>query len=327
MKINSIQIDTLSTNNPFVSSFWAKLKNVNCWDSKAYSLITDKNIFQSLVLFKKLFLNLYFVYIPFSPICINGKSILDEKLIKEFLDFVISDSEKKIAFIKIDLPFEYDSKQKFHKPFKYNKYSIQPEATIVIDLRNNVEDLRKKYKKRAIRNLRKNIDQLVIKEVVFNEVNIKSWYQIYLETAKRDNFSSRDISYFLKMKNIEDSIKPRLIFAYDVNENLIGGNIILINNENAVYLFGASKRNHNLSPSYGLQDFSIKMLKNEGVKSYDLFGVGVDEKSDNLKSLTQFKSSFGGNVLTRIPTLDYPNKRFIYSLYKIVERVRFFIYR
>lgn len=69
------------------------------------------------------------------------------------------------------------------------------------------------------------------------------------------------------------------------------------------------------------------MLINEGVKSYDLFGVGVDEKSDNLKSLTQFKSSFGGNVLTRIPTLDYPNNKLIYSLYKMVESLRFFIYR
>lgn len=327
MKINSIQIDTLSTNNPFVSSFWAKLKNVNCWDSKAYSLESNQDVFQSLVLFKKLFLNLYFVYIPFSPVCITSEAILDEKLIKEFLDFVISDSEKKIAFIKIDLPFEYDTKKKYHKPFKINKYSIQPEATIVIDLNSNIEDLRKKYKKRAIRNLKKNINQIVITEVVFNEDNIKRWYKIYLETAKRDNFSARDINYFLKMNNIEDPIKPRLIFAYDINENLLGGNIILINNKNAVYLFGASKRNHNLSPSYALQDYSIEMLINEGVKSYDLFGVGVDEKSDNLKSLTQFKSSFGGNVLTRIPTLDYPNNKLIYSLYKMVESLRFFIYR
>lgn len=241
MKINSIQIDTLSTNNPFVSSFWAKLKNVNCWDSKAYSLESNQDVFQSLVLFKKLFLNLYFVYIPFSPVCITSEAILDEKLIKEFLDFVISDSEKKIAFIKIDLPFEYDTKKKYHKPFKINKYSIQPEATIVIDLNSNIEDLRKKYKKRAIRNLKKNINQIVITEVVFNEDNIKRWYKIYLETAKRDNFSARDINYFLKMNNIEDPIKPRLIFAYDINENLLGGNIILINNENAVYLFGASK--------------------------------------------------------------------------------------
>lgn len=327
MKINSIKINALSTNNPFVSSFWAKLKNVNCWDSKAYSLESNQDVFQSLVLFKKLFFNVYFVYIPFSPICISSEAILNEELIKEFLDFVISDSEKKIAFIKIDLPFEYDTNKKYHKPFKINKYSIQPEATIVIDLNSNIEDLRKKYKKRAIRNLKKNINQIVITEVVFNEDNIKRWYQIYLETAKRDNFSARDINYFLKMNNIEDSIKPRLIFAYDINENLLGGNIILINNKNAVYLFGASKRNHNLSPSYGLQDFSIEMLINEGVKSYDLFGVGVDEKSDNLKSLTQFKLSFGGTILTRIPTLDYPNNKLIYSLYKMVESLRFFIYR
>jgi len=327
MKINSIKINALSTNNPFVSSFWAKLKNVNCWDSKAYSLESNQDVFQSLVLFKKLFFNVYFVYIPFSPICISSEAILNEELIKEFLDFVISDSEKKIAFIKIDLPFEYDTNKKYHKPFKINKYSIQPEATIVIDLNSNIEDLRKKYKKRAIRNLKKNINQIVITEVVFNEDNIKRWYQIYFETAKRDNFSARDINYFLKMNNIEDSIKPRLIFAYDINENLLGGNIILINNKNAVYLFGASKRNHNLSPSYGLQDFSIEMLINEGVKSYDLFGVGVDEKSDNLKSLTQFKLSFGGTILTRIPTLDYPNNKLIYSLYKMVESLRFFIYR
>ncbi len=327
MKINSITIDELSTANPFVSSFWAKLKFENGWYSKAYSLETDDYVFQSLVLIKKLFLNLYFAYVPFSPICITQEAVLEEKQIKEFLDFVISTSDKKLVFIKIDLPFDYNNNQKFHKPFKINEHSIQPEATIVINLEENLEDIRKKYKKRAIRNLKKNTDQLVIKEVDFSVDNIRKWYLLYLETSKRDNFSVRNISYFLKMISIEDVIKPRLFFAIDNNENLLGGNIILMNNETAVYLFGASKRSKTFSPSYGLQDFSIALLKNEGIKSYDLFGVGVEGKSENLKTLTQFKSSFGSNIITRIPTLDYPNKRLVYFLFKIIERIRFFIYR
>lgn len=327
MKINAIKIDRLCTNNPFVSSFWAKLKEVNGWNSEAYSIEIEHNKFESLILIKKLIFNLYFVYIPFSPICTTSDAFLDEIQIKEFLDFLISNSERKIVFIKIDLPYEYDKNLKFHKPFKKNKYSIQPEASIIIDLNSNIEESRKKYKKRAIRNLKKNNNQIEIKEVAFNEENINKWYQIYLETGKRDNFSVRDINYFFQMNCIKDDIKPRLIFAFDNYNNLLGGNIILINNDNAVYLFGASKRVDNLSPSYGLQDFTIELLNNEGVKKYDLFGIGVDDKSENLKTLTQFKSSFGGNIVIRIPTLDYPNNKFFYSLFKIIERIRFFIYR
>ena len=66
-----------------------------------------------------------------------------------------------------------------------------------------------------------------------------------------------------------------------------------------------------------MQDYAIELCHSLGVKSYDFFGIGREGKSDHLKSLTLFKSSFGGDAIERVPTLDFPIKTLLYKIYKM----------
>lgn len=327
MNISQIDKKKLVSQTPYVSEYWAKLKDLNGWKNEAYEINKDGFLFQSLVLYKEIIRNNFLGYIPFSPCCVNGKAQLSSKEIKEFLIYISKRSEFKIIFFKVDLPFEYNDNSLFYKDFHLNKESIQPEVTIKLNLLQNLNDIRANYRKRAKRALKKNFNNIVVKQVEPNEDNILLWYNLYLETAKRDHFQTRNFDYIKKIFNIEDNkVQPKLIFAFK-QEQLVGGIILLLGKEEALYLFGASKKLDGFSPSYSLQDFAIELTQNAGIKKYDFLGVGTNEKSMHLKTLTLFKSSFGGELYQRVPTLDFPIKKSLYYLFKIVEYIRIKIYR
>ncbi len=326
MIITLIDLKDLTSDHPFVSCYWAELKNNNGWDSEAYKIEDDKKVFQILVLYKSLIFKNKLAYIPFSPICINGDFTLSSNKIENIIKYINKITKNKVIFFRIDLPFEYKDLESFEKIFQVNKESIQPEKTVKISLQQNIFDIRLQYKKRAKRNLIKNKNVITVEDVKPTKNNIEVWYSIYEATAKRDCFQTRSLEYINNIFLTEDIVKPKLLFAYKEGV-VVAGIIILIGKKEAVYLLGASKRIDGFSPSYSLQDYAIELSKNLGLKQYDLFGIGSDEKSKHLKSLTLFKSSFGGEFFQRIPTLDYPIKKISYLLFKIVEYFRFRLYR
>ncbi|MDC7250905.1 MAG: peptidoglycan bridge formation glycyltransferase FemA/FemB family protein, partial [Sphaerochaetaceae bacterium] len=156
--------------------------------------------------------------------------------------------------------------------------------------------------------------------------NIEIWYSLYKETAKRDNFQIRSIEYIKRVFISTSEIKQKLIFAY-FKDKVVGGIIILYSKKEAIYLFGSSKKLPHNSPSYSLQDFAIDNMQKLGIEKYDFFGIGDDNTSEHLKSLTLFKSAFGGEKVERIPSLDYPINKILYKAYKLIEKLRYFVYR
>ncbi len=324
MKISQISLDGLSVVNPFVSKYWAFIKARNNWDAKAYEIVLKDDKYQMLLLSKNLFLNYYIAYIPFSPQSLDGESFLEIDTISKILDEINNLLYKRYVFFKIDLPFGYKEIDKKNKIFKVNDESVQPEATIRINLNRSLDVIKKDYHKRALRHLKRNKENIFANEVEICEENVDIWYALYQETAKRDKFSIRDKEYIKNVLFCNEDVSKKLIFAYKDN-CCVGGIIIIYSKVLAIYLFGASKKLEKYSPSYSMQDFAIEKLNQIGVKQYDLHGIGIEEKSPHLKSLTLFKTSFGGDIIKRCATIDYPINKGLYRIYKIAEKIRYFI--
>ncbi len=324
MKIKKIKLEKLNIINPIVSPYWAKLKATNGWLSEAYAIERDKREYQSLVLFKKMFSNFFLAYIPFSPICINGDAPLTSKELKQTLLEISKITDKTVVLFKVDLPFCYNNPSLFKNEFKINKNSIQPDITIKLNLEKSLDEIRSNYRTRAKRNLKKNKNIIVLKEVEANNENINSWYNLYKETSKRDKFKTRSLQYIKALFKATSNVKAKLILSYK-DGVIVGGIIILLSKEEAVYLFGASAIIEGYSPSYSMQDYAIELCRSLGIKNYDFFGIGREGKSEHLKSLTLFKSAFGGDVIERVPTLDFPIKKQLYKIYKIAQKTRSFL--
>lgn len=326
MEIININTLDLRVKNPFVSDYWSKVKSLNHWNSYAFLIKENNNEFELLLMTKKIFCNYYIGYIPFSPVSIKSVNQISLNTFYSALRIIKKMLKEKCILLKVDLPFEFVNVDINKTKFRFSKESIQPEATVRIDLTRSYDEILSEYKKRAKRNLKKNEGIIETKEVEINDININLWYSIYQETAKRDGFSLRNLDYIKSVLYTNSDVNKKFIFSYK-DGNLVGGLIIIYSEDLAIYLFGASKKLDKHSPSYSMQDYAIYKLKEIGVKSYDFHGIGLDNKSSHLKSLTLFKTSFGGCVYKRPKTLDYPINKFMYLLYKAAEKIRNAIYR
>lgn len=324
MLIIPIEKDKLTCEHPFVSRAWGEIKGKNHWESYAFYIKDDKNREYEVLALKRVLYKIFpIIYLPFSPFPLNGGQLLSDPQILEKICKTIG-SQLKGFVVRVDLPFSYGKNQlifKIDKPFHLNKESIQPVLTSYIDLNLGYENIKSTYRKRALRNIKKN--ERIVKLVKWqgDDSSLKQWYEIYKKVAVEDGFISRPLSY---IENIMSKKFSTLYLAL-IDGRIEGGVIILFGKDVSVYLLGASNKNIKYSVSYSLQDFAIKESCRKACSFYDFYGVG-DEKS-HLKTLTLFKSAFGGNIIQRCETIDYPISKTRYFLFHIFDIIRLYVFR
>lgn len=321
--------------NPFQSTCWAQAKAFNGWKAHYFSIEEITKPFKLLVLTRGFIHNLFKIaYVPMGPeLSIFEQEGLIEDLSKQLTKIL----SKRVVFIRFDFPFDYANHFSWlNKPLNeinqyfiqlckkeglyLNQESIQPQGTVVIDLEKDLD-----YKQRAKRIINKNKDLVSVSYWNHTQDEFDKWYEIYLVTAKRDGFTPRNKDY---IRHFLDNKEYATLILAKVNDEIQGGLVLLRSKSIQLYLYGASQRSYDFNVSYVMQDFAIKEGKRRGLKYYDLYGVGSSfNQNDHLKSLTLFKTSFGGDVIYRIPTSDYPINASLYLLYRFAEHIRIKFFR
>ena len=301
-----------------------------------FSVKDESSSFQFLLLLRP-FLKGKFIlaYVPFAfePNFFNKKGKLKE-LSQELCKLL----PNKVISIRYDLPFNYldnefsfSSYRDFARDEGLNilKESVQPEGTVMIDLSGGYTSVSKLYRTRALRILKKNKDKVKVTIYEGDESEFFDWYGIYRKTADNDGFTPRDKNYLRELLSLDkaDGCSCKLYLAW-VNGLIHGGIMVLSNANYSVYLFGASHKSSDFNVSYPLQDFAIKKAIDDGKHYYDFYGVnGLEGREKHLLALRQFKKSFGGKVLYRVPTCDYVIKKHAWSYYSKLEFIRFALSR
>ncbi len=110
---------------------------------------------------------------------------------------------------------------------------------------------------------------------------------------------------------------------------LLAGIFVAICGKRATYLFGASSNAHrNLMASYLVQLEAIRLARRAGCELYDLFGIPFrDDPQDPMYGLYRFKTGFGGTILHRPGSWDFPLRRRAYALYRLAEGYRRWYYK
>ncbi len=166
--------------------------------------------------------------------------------------------------------------------------------TTAVNLKPELDNIRKAYSKMNKRNIKKAVKNNVIcHEVQKTEENIKIFYNLYKETMERKHASSY---YFFSEKSLKNQLidtptsKAHLIFAY--NEGTVVSAVVLYtSNDLAHYHLGASrKENLYLRPNNLIFDYMVKVSKEAGCHLLHL-GGGYQE-NDNL---FMYKTSFTDN--------------------------------
>jgi lipid II:glycine glycyltransferase (peptidoglycan interpeptide bridge formation enzyme) len=332
MHIQRIATKELSSEGAvFQSSVWAEVKQHFGWKSYAFLVETENSAFTLLVLIKQMAPLCSLAYIPFGPplslLKLSQVGVFLEDLAKQIRKFL----PKGVFALRYDLPFEEVNDQNVMtfrtRRLRTLEQSVQPEGTVRIDLQWGYHAVTLGYRERAKRALRKADQVFQVRVHDGDEASFLAWYDVYLETARRDGFSPRSKKYlrFLLMpfSHGNEDFSSELLLAVE-GEKIVGGIIVLFSPSEAIYLYGASQRFDGISCSYLLQDFAIRMACERKCRVYDLYGIpGPKGRASHLAGLEIFKRSFGGQPYYRTPSTDYLYNRVTWHVYSLFEMMRY----
>ncbi len=201
---------------------------------------------------------------------------------------------------------------------------ILPSNTMFMDLRKDTDMLFESMKPKT----RYNINLSKRKGVNVRSLGIESleiWYDLYRQTAARNNFFLHDIHYFriVLSARANDTSSPADVYLLvaEVEDKPLAAMFLVISANRGTYLYGASaSENRNYMATYALQWRAMEMAKERGCTEYDFFGTAPNpDPSHPMYGLYRFKKGFGGEMYHRMGCWDYPLDMEKYSYYTSME--------
>jgi lipid II:glycine glycyltransferase (peptidoglycan interpeptide bridge formation enzyme) len=317
------------------SAMWGQFKSRFGWKSEAY--LVNWAGYESLPLLalsRRLFPGLTFAYIPWGPELPDGFPVSERpralrELARKLKPFLVHDA----ALIRFEPPWfaEQDEDAVFFLTgLKRAAASVQPPDTALVNLELSHDEILSCMKPKW----RYNIGLAEKKGVLVEEANIKGleiFYKLLLETAARDGIAIHGFDYYKTLFEAcekhsgkdGDSTRLRLYTARH-EEDALAAIVVLFRGKNATYLYGASSDvKRNMMAAYALQWRAMKDAKEAGCKCYDLFGIPPDGDSNHpMAGLYRFKTGFGGKIIHRPGTWDYPLSPVAYFFFSKAEALR-----
>lgn len=138
--------------------------------------------------------------------------------------------------------------------------------------------------------------------------DLVDFHSVYVETAARDRFTPRALSYFERMWDCLNSREPRMSLHLAHHAGHLAAATIMVRvGTHAWYSYGASTTaDRDVRPSNALQWDMITRAHDEGCDVYDLRGISDTlDPHDHLHGLVQFKLGSGGYAQEYAGEWDY----------------------
>jgi lipid II:glycine glycyltransferase (peptidoglycan interpeptide bridge formation enzyme) len=317
------------------SGFWGSFKASFGWEALAFRVawktgaggpeedcVCEKPL---LLLRRNLAPGFSLAYVPWGPelpACYTNM----EKALRELAASLKKVLPKDTAFIRFDPPWPLDKTFAMQTPFIRSAVDIQAPDTVILDLSGSMESLLEQMKPKWRYNIRL-AQKKGINIISCGREKTDIFYNLLKETALRDNISIHSINYYEALFECSryGGINPdiRLYLAEHEND-IIAGIITLFRGREAVYLYGASSNNkRNLMAPYALQFKAMEDARACGCLEYDLFGIPPNtDPSHPMAGLRLFKTGFGGKIIHRPGSWDYPCRFIVYRFFRLAEFLR-----
>lgn len=344
------------------TAFWSAVKTLQGVETKAYNFKSklsklfidsdDESYFVGdlLILIQKLDTHHSIAYVPYGPeiepSAENQGTFLEQlsEGLREFLP-------KNCIMIRYDLSWEsqwaneddcYDLYgnwigvpekriQEMRLNFNTENWNLRkantdilPSNTIFMDLQKSSDELLGSMKPKT----RYNINLAVRKGIKIRSLGMESleiWYDLYRQTAKRNNFFLHSIDYFRVVisARANDTESPANVFLLvaEVEGKPLAAMFLIIADRRGTYLYGASaSENRNYMATYVLQWKAMELSKELGCSEYDFFGISPNaDPSHPMFGLYRFKTGFGGHIFHSMGCWDYPLLKDKYQYYSSLE--------
>jgi lipid II:glycine glycyltransferase (peptidoglycan interpeptide bridge formation enzyme) len=324
------------------STMWGEFKSRFGWTKRAF-LINWQNKAQKgyplSVLSRRIFPGFSFAYVPWGPqlpadFSDESRAQVLAELAVKLKSFITHNT----VFIRFDPPWYIeDSDTVSHNEaalllsagFRRAVAPVQPPDSVIINLSVPCEKILAAMKPKW----RYNISLAGKRGVTVNSGGVQDtekFYSLLKETAVRDGIAIHSIDYYKILFEIcwrrsGNRCGPVLRLYTAIHEgDTIAAIMVLFYGKYATYLYGASSNNkRNLMAPYALQWRAMQDAKEAGCLYYDLFGIPPnDDPNHPMAGLYRFKTGFGGQIIHRLGSWDYPYKLTIYNFFEIAESLR-----
>ncbi len=316
----------------FQTPFWSEVKLQLGWKTYAFDIESPGTKGDILILTRHLGKGINAAYVQQGPE--NGP--MPEEygpFLENLSDALVKHIGKNLAFIRYDLPWP----SQYSTTGKYPNGSMRPEPrlqeirmnygtrswnlrkaavdmtvadALVIDVTQSEEEILANMKPKARYNIRlarrKGVD------VVFCGIDeLPAFYDLYCQTSERNRFDTCNYNYFSALYSAlassPDSSEVHFLLAKHKKEVLAGA-IITISGRAATYLFGgSSSSNRNMMAPYAVQWAGIRLARGRGCLVYDMGAVAPSPNPGHpFFGMHRFKTGFGGKIVHRGGTWDYP---------------------
>jgi lipid II:glycine glycyltransferase (peptidoglycan interpeptide bridge formation enzyme) len=151
--------------------------------------------------------------------------------------------------------------------------------------------------------------------------DLPEFHALYLETATRDGFTGRPLSYFEQMwtaMQAEDPDRIRLYLARHEGD-LVAATTLVRVGEHAWYSYGASStEKRDVRGSNAIQWQMMRDSAAAGATVYDLRGItDTLDSEDSHFGLIQFKLGTGGEAVEYVGEWDLPLNRLLYKAFDV----------
>ncbi len=354
MKVDLKRKETKSlfpTDNVFQTFFWSQVKSRLGWKPKAFNFFSSVVNGDVLVLTRTLKKGVSVAYVPQGPE--YGPEPEKYGLFLETLsDKLTGHIDPSVAFIRYDLPWKSpytaqdgDDERRIESPihpearlqeirmnFGTSSWNLRKAVTdltvadaVHLDLSADENEILSRMKPKTRYNIRLAAKKGV-KVFYASREMLPVFYQLYCQTAGRNKFPACGYEHFSALFSAlaANPDPPECHFLLATKgKQFLAGAIITISGRTATYLFGASStEKRNLMGSYAIQWEAIRLAMAKGCLVYDMGAVAPTADPEHpFHGMFRFKTGFGGKIIHRSGSWDYPLQEDKYNIFRNQETI------
>lgn len=201
---------------------------------------------------------------------------------------------------------------------------LNAELSNVLDITKTDEELLANMRKTTRHEIRKAQSIGIKIETSKDEKAVKAFYDLQIETAKRQKFVPFSYSFFKEQFKIFFEANCALLYTATFGGRILAQAFIIFYGNEAVYHYGASALEARKYPgAYLLQWEAIREAKKRGMKRYNFWGVAPEGDNDHrFYGVSVFKRGFGGQDISYLHAQDLVIHDIRYLINYFIESVR-----
>ncbi|MGP2439379.1 lipid II:glycine glycyltransferase FemX [Streptomyces sp. JW3] len=195
----------------------------------------------------------------------------------------------------------------------------QPQYVFQVPLAGrSLEEVQHGLNQQWRRNIKK-AEKAGVKVVEGGYEDLPVFHTLYTETAERDRFVARPLSYFQRMwtaLRAEDPGRMRLYLAHHDGDTLAAATMLTVG-AHVWYSYGASTgRSREVQPNNALQWRMMCDAHERGAAVYDFRGItDTLEEGNHLLGLLRFKAGAGGEAVEYLGEWEHPLNKVLHTAF------------